>query len=95
MATVQLRRYEIENGQMEPFLRYWRELIEQREVFGFRVVFSYVDVTNNELVWAVEHDGDFAAAEAEYFNSAERAATLVGAPRVMKGVKIGMATRIM
>lgn len=95
MATVQLRRYEIENGQMELFLLYWHKLIEQRETFGFRVVFSYVDMTNNELVWAVEHDGDFAAAEAQYFSSAERTAMLVGAPRVMKGAKIGMAMRIM
>ena len=95
MAKTQLRRYEIEDGQMEAFLVYWHKLIEQRQKFGFRVVFAYVDDTNNDLVRAVEHDGDFAAAEAEYMGSPERAATLVGAPQVMKGAKIGRATRVM
>lgn len=95
VVTTQLRRYEIEDGQMEAFLPYWHKLIEQRQKFGFRVVFAYVDETNNEVVWAVEHDGDFKAAEAAYFHSAERAATLIGAPHVMKGAKIGLATRVM
>ena len=95
VATTQLRRYEIEDGQMEVFLPYWRKLIEQRQKFGFRVVFAYVDEPNNEVVWAVEHDGDFKAAEAAYFHSAERAAVLVGAPpHMMKGAKIGLATRL-
>lgn len=94
-ATTQLRRYEIEPGQMETFLPYWRKLIEQRQKFGFRVVFAYVDETHNEVVWAVEHDGDFKAAEAAYFHSAERAATLVGAPQVMKSAKVGLSTRVM
>ena len=95
MTTTQLRRYEIQDGQMEIFLSYWHKLIEQRQKFGFRVAFAYVDDANNELVWAVEHDGDFKAAEAEYMRSAERAAALVGAPNVMTGAKIGMATRVM
>jgi len=95
VAKTQLRRYEIEDGQMEAFLVYWHKLIEQRQKFGFRVVFAYVDDTNNDLVWAVEHDGDFAAAEAEYMGSPERAATLAGAPQVMKGAKVGRATRVM
>ncbi|SFB34671.1 hypothetical protein SAMN04515620_14722 [Collimonas sp. OK607] len=95
VATTQLRRYEIKDGQMETFLHYWYKLIEQRQKFGFRVVFAYVDDTNNELVWAVEHDGDFKAAEAEYMRSAERAAALMGAPQVMKGAKIGLAIRVM
>ena len=95
MAKTQLRRYEIEDGQMEAFLVYWQKLIEQRQKFGFRVVFAYVDDTNNDLVWAVTHDGDFAAAEAAYMRSPERAATLAGAPQVMKGAKVGRATRVM
>lgn len=95
MTTTQLRRYEIQDGQMEAFLHYWHKLIAQREKFGFRVVFAYVDETNNDLVWAVEHAGDFTAAETEYMQSPERAATLVGAPQVMKGGKIGLARRVM
>lgn len=95
LTVTQLRRYEIEDGQMEAFLPYWRKLIEQRQKFGFRVVFAYVDETHNEVVWAVEHDGDFKKAEAAYFHSPERAATLIGAPHVMKSAKIGLAIRVM
>lgn len=94
MASTQLRRYDIEDGQMEAFLNYWHKLIEQRQKFGFRVVFAYVDDTNNDLVWAVEHDGDFAAAEAAYMVSPERAAALIGAPQVMRGARIGRAIRV-
>ncbi|AVB21033.1 MULTISPECIES: hypothetical protein [Pseudomonas syringae group] len=94
LATTQLRRYQIEDGQMEVFLVYWHKLIAQRQKFGFRVLFAYVDEAHNELVWAVEHDGDFKAAEAAYFHSGERVATLFGAPHVMKSVKIGMARRL-
>lgn len=95
VATTQLRRYQIEDGQMEVFLVYWHKLIVQRQKFGFRILFAYVDETHNELVWAVEHDDDFEAAEAAYFHSVERAATLFGAPQVMKGVKIGTARRLL
>jgi hypothetical protein len=40
LAKTQLRRYEIEDGQMETFLVHWHKLIEQRQKFGFRVVFA-------------------------------------------------------
>jgi len=85
VARAQLRRYDIEDGQMDAFLVYWHKLIEQRQKFGFRVVFAYIDDTNNDLVWA----------EAEYVVSPERAAALIGAPQVMRGAKIGRATRVM
>jgi len=94
-ARTQVRRYQIEDGRMDEFMHYWHVLVAQRQKFGFRVVFAYVDETNNEVVWAVEHDGDFKAAENAYFQSEERAATLAEAPRVMTGAKIGMARRVM
>jgi hypothetical protein len=95
MDTTQLRRYEIEVGKMDIFLHYWHKLIEQRQKFGFRVVFAYVDNANSELIWVVEHDGDFKSAEAEYMVSAERAATIVEAPRVLKSVKVGLVESLM
>ena len=95
MATTYLRRYKIQDGQMDVLLVYWRQLIEQRKRFGFRVVFACVDETHNDLVWAVEHDGDFEAAEAEYFASPQRAGVIANAPQVMTGVTIGRATRIL
>ena len=74
MTSVQLRRYEIKPGEMEPFLQAVRAAFPVREQYGFGVAFALVDEETNEFTWAVTHDGDFAAAEAEYYASPERAA---------------------
>ena len=73
MAGTQLRRYEINAGEMEQFLAAWRGIVPIRESFGFRVEFAFVDPEQNQFVWAITHDGDFAAAEAAYYASPERA----------------------
>ncbi len=74
MTSVQLRRYEIKPGAMEAFLVVMRTALVVREQYGFGVAFALVDEENNEFVWAATHDGDFAAAEAVYYASPERAA---------------------
>ena len=74
MTSVQLRRYELKPGEMEAFLEAVRRAFVVREQYGFTVAFALIDEERNEFVWAVSHDGDFAAAEAEYYASAERAA---------------------
>ena len=74
MTSVQLRRYEIKPGEMEHFLEAVRAAFPVREQYGFGVAFALVDEERNEFTWAVTHDGDFAAAEAEYYASPERAA---------------------
>jgi hypothetical protein len=74
MRSVQLRRYEIKPGEMEPFLVAIRAAFVVREQYGFTVAFALVDEERNEFVWAVTHEGDFAAAEEEYYASPERAA---------------------
>jgi hypothetical protein len=71
---VQLRRYEIKSGEMDQFLAAVRAAFVVREQYGFAVAFALVDDENNEFVWAVTHDGDFPAAEEEYYASPERAA---------------------
>jgi hypothetical protein len=73
MTSVQLRRYEIKPGEMDAFLAAIRPIFGVREQYGFRVLFALVDDERNEFTWAVSHDGDFAAAEAEYYDSPERA----------------------
>ena len=73
MAATQLRRYEINPGEMDEFLVAWRGVVRIREQYGFRVVFAYVNDEVNEFVWAIAHDGDFAAAAEEYYASPERA----------------------
>ena len=71
---MQLRRYEIKPGEMDQFLAAVRGAFVVREQYGFAVAFALVDEERNEFVWAVTHDGDFVAAEQEYYSSAERAA---------------------
>jgi hypothetical protein len=71
---VQLRRYEIKPDEMDQFLAAVRAAFPVREQYGFGVAFALVDDENNEFVWAVTHDGDFAAAEQAYYASPERAA---------------------
>jgi hypothetical protein len=73
MPGTQLRRYEINPGEMEEFLAAWRGIVPIREHFGFHVEFAYVDPETNQFVWAISHDGDFAAAEADYYASPDRA----------------------
>src|SRR5829696_751695 len=74
MTSVQLRRYVIKPGEMEAFLDAVRTAFPIREQYGFRIAFALVDEERNEFTWAVTHDGDFAAAEAKYYESPERAA---------------------
>jgi len=73
MSGTQLRRYEIKPGEMDEFLDAWRGVVPIRESFGFRVEFAYVDPEHDQFVWAITHDDDFAAAEAEYYTSPGRA----------------------
>jgi hypothetical protein len=73
MAGTQLRRYEINPGEMEQFLVAWRCVKAIREHYGFRAEFAYVNDEAYEFIWAVTCDGDFAAAEEAYYASPERA----------------------
>jgi hypothetical protein len=72
VAATQLRRYEINPGEMDDFLVAWRGVVAIREQYGFRVVFAYVNDEANEFVWAIAHDGDFDAAAEAYYASPER-----------------------
>jgi len=68
----QLRQYVVKPGQMEPFLEVFRQLRPIRARHGFRVVGSWTAPAENEFVWIVEHDGDFAAAEEAYYGDPAR-----------------------
>ena len=88
MTTIQLRRYAIESGRMDDFVVWWHSILEPRGKFGFRVVFVYADDENDQFVWAVEHDGDFDAAEADYTTSPERAKAFANNPNVVKSMVV-------
>ena len=71
----QLRIYTIQDGRLDDFLTLWREhVVPARAAHGFEVVGSFVNRGKREFAWIVRVDGDFAAAEARYYESPERAA---------------------
>ena len=80
MTTVQLRRYELYPELVEQFLEWFDRVLEVRDLFGFRVVFAYLNRESSEFTWAVSHDGDFDEVEAAYLASPERADLSQGIP---------------
>jgi hypothetical protein len=93
MAGTQLRRYEINPGEMDQFLVAWRGIVPIRAQYGFRMEFAYVNAEANEFVWAVTHDGDFAAGEADYYASPERAAADPNPADHIAAMHLNMVTR--
>jgi hypothetical protein len=91
VTSVQLRRYAIKPGEMEPFLAAIRAAFDVREQYGFGVAFALIDDERNEFTWAVTHDGDFAAAESEYYASPERAALPANPADHIAEMHVGMA----
>lgn len=59
-------------------LEWFPNIIAGREKFGFKVDFMYADCEHNQLVWAVNHAGDYEAAYEEFAASPERAAAFAG-----------------
>jgi hypothetical protein len=92
MTSVQLRRYEIKPGAMTAFLDAVRAAFPVREQYGFAVEFALVDEERNQFVWAVSHDGDFAAAEAAYYDSPERAALPTNPADFIDVMHLGMVS---
>jgi hypothetical protein len=73
MTRWQLRLYRVEPGRMNDWLREWHERVRPlREEKGFRVLGPWVG-EDDRFVWLIGHD-DFAAADAAYYESPERAA---------------------
>ena len=76
MAT-QLRDYRIVEGSLELFLDEWRaHLAPLRRSIGFRIDGAWTVEGESRFVWLLSHPGDwedFAAADARYFASPDRA----------------------
>jgi hypothetical protein len=92
--AVQLRRYEVAEGQMDGLIEWFPTIAAVREKFGFRVEFMYADRENNELIWAVSHPGDFEAAFEEFAGSPERAAAFEGQPKRVEHAHVAMVDTI-
>lgn len=92
--AVQLRRYEVVEGQMDDLIEWFPTIAAVREKYGFKVEFMYADRENNELVWAVSHPGDFDAAFEEFAGSAERAAAFDGQPTRVSAAHVAMVDAV-
>jgi hypothetical protein len=69
----QLRIYEIEPGQMETWIVEWRKHVAPlRRRHGFRVLGPWVDGATFVWMLGYEDTDGFAAADARYYDSAER-----------------------
>jgi NIPSNAP len=72
---TQVRIYRIKPGELDAFVDEWREhIVPLRRRFGFEVVAAWASEQEDTFIWVVSHDGDFAAADREYYLSRERAA---------------------
>ena len=76
MKTTQLRRYDIQPGEMNRFLDWFTgPLMVARAAHGFHPESAYVDALENTVVWVVSREGteeEFLAAEKVYEQSPER-----------------------
>ena len=79
--TAQLRRYEVEAGQMDRLVEWFPTIAAVRDQYGFTIEAAYADTENSEFVWIVSYPGDieaFEAAVGDYSDSPERAAAFDG-----------------
>jgi NIPSNAP protein len=75
MAATQVRIYRIKPGKLDAFVDEWRErVVPLRRQFGFEVLAAWASEEADTFVWILRHDGDYAAADREYYLSPERGA---------------------
>lgn len=72
---TQVRVYQLQPGQLDTFVREWRErIVPLRRRFGFEVLSAWASVEDDTFVWVLAHEGSFAEADRAYYLSPERAA---------------------
>jgi hypothetical protein len=70
----QLRSYRVRHGEMDEWLREWRELVYPLRLdHGFLIVGAWVNRDQDRFVWIVGHE-DFECADSAYDASPQRAA---------------------
>ncbi|MEO8610146.1 MAG: NIPSNAP family protein [Chloroflexota bacterium] len=79
--TTQLRIYTINRGEMDEFVKGWREkIIPIRLKHGYAVEGGWVMEGENRFVWMVSYEGDESWEDVEkaYYNDPERLAITPG-----------------
>ena len=75
--TAELRIYTVKAGRMQDWLREWKAGIRPlREKLGFKVVGPWLIEDENKFIWILQYagPGTYEAANAGYYDSAERRA---------------------
>jgi antibiotic biosynthesis monooxygenase (ABM) superfamily enzyme len=87
----QLRMYRAKPGSLDAFVEEWeRVVVPLRRAMGFEVTGAWRGQDGESFVWVVGFDGDFAAADAAYYGSPERAALDPDPARHLAGVETRM-----
>jgi hypothetical protein len=76
-VTYQLRMYTVKPGEMEDWLREWRDrIVPLRQRYGFHLMGAWQIEAENKFVWMIRHGGSqsFEEADRAYYASAERKA---------------------
>jgi hypothetical protein len=95
--AIQMRRYELVPELQEHFIEWWAAIPAGRAAYGMKVLAAYVDRVGHEFTWIVEMDGDneaFAAAEAAWMSSLERAGLFAGQPKHTVQIHVSMVDKI-
>ena len=95
-VETQVRIYRVRQGELARFVEEWNGNVRPlRERFGFRVLFAWASDDDDRFVWVLGYDGadGFAAADARYYASEERAALDPDPARLLEATDHFMATR--
>jgi hypothetical protein len=98
VTEYQVRVYEVKPGEMAEWLDEWRrEIVPLRAKHGFNVVGAWADGEQNTFVSVMSYDGEggYAAANAAYYESPERAALDPDPARHLLRVEAWMARPVL
>ena len=71
--AIHVGRHRIKEGKLDQFVDEWKAgVVPLREAFGFIFIGAWALPESNEVVWVVQHDGDFDEANRAYYESNER-----------------------
>jgi hypothetical protein len=96
-VETQVRIYRVREGQLARFVEEWEANVRPlRERLGFRVVGAWASEEDGRFAWVLAYDGvgGFAAADARYYASDERAAFDPDPARLLEATEHFMASRL-
>ena len=94
---TQVRIYRVREGELARFVEEWQAHVRPlRERLGFRVLGAWASEEDDRFVWVLAYDGPdgFAAADARYYGSDERAALDPDPARLLAATERFMAARL-